>query len=341
MGIELPVVIKQLKEIYPDPLQAVEQAQQFQAEARLLAKLRHPNLVLVYDTFSHNDVPLLVVELVPGKNLEQVGQLAPKPIAEKRVLEWAHQLLNALEYLHNQNPPVVVRGLQPSNIVLDKQGNLRLIDFGLAKFMDDKGSGTRNIVKGLGEDGFASLEQGAYSKTDARTDLYSLGATLYFLLTKQVPPSAPRRVVATHDPLKDPREFNDSVSEKTWHALRSLMEFRPQDRPDSAVLARELFPAPSPNGRVAGRHCVDCNQKLTVELVDGVEIDRCHKCGGVWLDKGELAQLRQRMEAHHEHFRETIALDPDHPSLKKAMESAPEGERPFWSTITRLLGLPN
>ena len=124
---------------------------------------------------------------------------------------------------------MIVRGLQPSNIILDRDGRLRLIDFGLAKAMDERG--TRNIVKGIGEDGFAPLEQGAYSKTDERSDLYSLGATLYYLLTKEVPPSATQRALASTEPLVDPRTINETIQESTWHALRRMMALRAGERP--------------------------------------------------------------------------------------------------------------
>ena len=108
IGLDLPVVIKQLRQLYPDPRQAEEQVEQYHAEARLLAKLRHPNLVLVYDTFASEGLPLIIMEMVYGRNLEEIGQLAPKPLSEKRVLRWADQLFEVLEFLHGQFPPVIV-----------------------------------------------------------------------------------------------------------------------------------------------------------------------------------------------------------------------------------------
>lgn len=347
VGLSLPLVIKQLKELYPDPAQAKEQVAQFQVEARILARLRHPNLVLVYDTFVVDELPVLVVEMVSGKNLEEIAKLAPKQISENRVLVWADQLLDSLHYLHTQDPPVIVRGLQPSNIVLDDKGVLRLVDFGLAKSMDDKGSGTRNIVRGLGEDGFAPLEQGAYSKTDARSDLYSLGAVLYFLLTKEVPPSASQRVISTNDPLKDPREKNPTISGRTWTAIQKMMALRPNERPDSAWDARQLFNFSTNETETEslGRNCVDCEIPLQTENLDNVEIDRCAQCGGLWLDEGELETLREVVEEQERQAEElvrTLALSPDHPALRALDDETQRLEkRPFWSALTRLLGLPN
>lgn len=336
IGLDLPVVIKQLRQLYPDPRQAEEQVEQYHAEARLLAKLRHPNLVLVYDTFASEGLPLIIMEMVYGRNLEEIGQLAPKPLSEKRVLQWADQLLEVLEFLHGQFPPVIVRGLQPSNIILDRDGRLRLIDFGLAKAMDERG--TRNIVKGIGEDGFAPLEQGAYSKTDERSDLYSLGATLYYLLTKEVPPSATQRALASTEPLVDPRTINETIQESTWHALRRMMALRAGERPANVGEARALFPEPLGATGEGMRVCVECKIPLVVELLDGVEIDRCGECGGVWLDQGELEQLREEFEAYEERTEkliQTMSLEAD-PSAVERLQKERDERRPLWESITRL-----
>ncbi len=288
-NLKLPVAIKVLQQLYPDPAQARQQVEQARIEAQLLAQLSHPSLVTVYDAFEVSGYPVLVVEQIQGRSLEEISQLAPRPIRENRVLHWGRQLLESLDYLHSFHPPVIVRDLQPSNIVLDSRGQLRLIDFGLAKQMDEKGRGTHEIARGVGEDGFAPLEQRAYTSTDARSDLYSFGATLYFLLTKSCPPAPAQRVLAAKDPLKDPREINPSVSSQTWELLQELMAHRPEGRPASAreVLER-LGETAVPDGP---RRCVDCKSELTTFLRQGVELDRCEDCGGLWLDHGELGQL--------------------------------------------------
>lgn len=334
VGLGLPVIIKQLRALYPDPAQAKEQREQYQEYARLLARLRHPSLVTVYDTFEVDGLPHIIMEFVPGRNLAEIGRLAPKPLSEKRVLTWAAQLLDSLEYLHQQSPSIIVRGLQPSNIILGPEGKLRLIDFGLAKSMDDRG--TRNIVKGLGEDGFAPLEQGAYSKTDERSDLYSLGATLYYLLTKQIPPSAAQRTIAHKDPLLDPRETNKTVTAPTWNAIAKMMSLRPLERPASVAEARALLITDG----VTTRHCVQCKLPLRIQVLDGVEIDRCEECGGVWLDRGELETLREKVEAQETRAEElirTIALSPEHPAMK-TLQQEHASSKSFWDTFLGLFG---
>jgi len=340
INLKQPIVIKQLQSLYPDPIQAKEQVEKFQADAQMLAALHHPSLVTVYDVFLAEELPVIVMEYVEGNNLERIGHLAPRPLSERRALEFGFQLLETLEFLHNQDPPIIVRGLQPSNVILDRKRRLRLIDFGLAKAMEDDGSGTRNIVKGLGEDGYAPLEQGAYARTDARTDLYSLGAILYFLLTKEIPPSATQRVVAPNDPLEDPRKTNQTISEQTWLAIQKCMSLRPEERPKTALEAGKLFPEMRRETKNRKRHCVDCLELLTQISIDEVEIDKCERCGGMWLDNGELEMLRNKVDSSERQAEElikTLELPHEHPAVK-AMEhkDSPEG-RTIWWTITRLL----
>ncbi|MCA9780823.1 MAG: zf-TFIIB domain-containing protein, partial [Candidatus Eremiobacteraeota bacterium] len=218
----------------------------------------------------------------------------------------------------------------------DRDARLRLIDFGLAKSMDERG--TRNIVKGIGEHGFAPLEQGAYSKTDERSDLYSLGATLYYLLTKEIPPSATQRALASSDPLRDPREFNKTVQEETWNALQKMMALRATERPANVAEVRAIFPEPVGATDSGLRVCVSCKIPLVVEVLDGVEIDRCEECGGLWLDKGELEQLRSEFEAYEERTEElirTISLTPDGPE-RELLQKERDESRPLWESITRL-----
>ena len=346
ISLGLPVVIKQLKELYPDPKQATEQIEQYQMEVRLLAHLTHPSLVRVYDSFLCEGAPVLVTEMVNGRNLAEISEVAPKPISERRVLIWAEQLLEGLNYLHTQNPPIIVRGLKPSNLILDGDGQLRIIDFGLAKAMDYRGAGTMEIARGVGEDGYAAIEQTAYSKTDARTDLYALGATLYSLLTKTVPPPATSRLVANLDPLSCPKDLGVEVSEKTWSGLKKLMALRQNERPESALEALEIFGFRTPAGlgrteepEKERRECVDCHTPLVAEMRGDVEIDVCQHCDGIWLDGGELDALLERHREEQDFAEEavrTVALDPNHPAVLSIQEETEETHgRQFWSKIAK------
>lgn len=291
-NLGLRVTLKTLSEIYQDPIQAKQQLEQVALEARILAALNHPNLLAVYDCFMHEGLPIMVSEYVDGRRLAEVAEMAPKTISARRVLTWAEQLLDVLAYLHSQDPSIIVRDLKPSNIILGRDGRLRIVDFSLAKRMSGKGAGTHEIVKGVGSDGYAPLEQTAYARTCPATDLYALGATLYYLLTKTAPPNAAQRAIAAKDPMADPRQVNESVSEELWQAILGLMAIRVQERPQSVAGARELlFPKTATPPEPAGRRCLDCNIGLDVLSRQGVELDQCSQCGGIWLDRDELERL--------------------------------------------------
>jgi serine/threonine-protein kinase len=324
--LEQPVAVKVIKPLHLNAEEARALAEQQRLEASIMARLDHPNLVRAFDMFSHGEQAVLILEMVLGRNLEEVAELAPRPISERRVLAWTAQILDALEYLHSQSPPVIVRDLKPANVMLGQDGRIRLIDFGLAKRLDPQGSGTRDIVRGMGSEGFAPLEQYAHASTDGRTDLYALGATMYFLLSKIVPPPATLRASIDTAPLLDPRSVNPSIGDATWAALQALLALKASDRPPHAAAAREALglpqsrasthprgssragskePATPPGPRAPGKRCAVCDLLLRPVMSNDVEIDCCNECGGVWLDRGELARL---VELGRE--------QPERPSLK-------------------------
>ncbi|MHB2015441.1 MAG: protein kinase domain-containing protein, partial [Candidatus Xenobia bacterium] len=214
-------------------------ARQFEMEAQLLAALDHPNLARVTDSFEEAGVSYLVMEYIDGRTLEEVCSTSAQPLSEAQVLRWAADLLAVLAYLHTRQPPVIVRDLKPDNVMLATDNRLRLIDFGLATRLRP-GSGTSGLVHGMGTEGYAPLEQYGEGMTDQRSDLYALGATLLYLLTRQVPPAAHLRV-SQRRRLPDPRSVNPTVSGRTWEALQALLQINPDDRPiDAMDAARRL-----------------------------------------------------------------------------------------------------
>jgi serine/threonine protein kinase len=177
-----------------DPQTLAELRNQFYVEAKTLAALDHPNLPKVSDYFTVGANEYLVMDFVEGETLQQVFdrhvQQFRTPLPEKSVLGWADQVLDALAYLHNQRPsPIVHRDIKPGNIILAPNGVVKLVDFGLVKLMGPGGQDTALALRGLGTPAYTALEQypGSQSHTDARTDLYGLGATLYHLLTGAPP----------------------------------------------------------------------------------------------------------------------------------------------------------
>lgn len=224
-----------------DPSQLTSALQRFQREASLLAGLRHPNLPVIVDFFVEGDKQYLVREYIEGDTLaERIDKQGPA--SEGQAVEWALQMCQVLSYLHGQDPPIIYRDLKPQNIVLasapradaNASGEappeeLRLIDFGLARPMDR----IRRDTAAAGSVGYAAPEQWEDGEVTPRTDLYALGATLYFCLTGR-PPSP---VAGTHrlTPLRP------DLQKATEALILRCMQPIPEERPESAAsLEREL-----------------------------------------------------------------------------------------------------
>jgi serine/threonine protein kinase, bacterial len=155
----------------------------FEREATLLSRLRHPNLPLVMDMFLENNKHYLVMEYVDGITLGEYLSKQNYPYDETTVISWAIQLCDVLTYLHNQNPPVIFRDLKPDNIMISRNSQLKLIDFGIARFFK---AGNARDTQALGTSGYAAPEA-LSGQTDCRSDVYSLCATMHQLLTNYDP----------------------------------------------------------------------------------------------------------------------------------------------------------
>ncbi|MGE0492566.1 MAG: serine/threonine protein kinase [Vulcanimicrobiota bacterium] len=206
---------------------------QFRREAELLARLSHPHLVTYHDFIEVEERQYLVMDYVEGLTLAEKMNLRDRPFPVGQVLEWALQLCRLLEYLHGQNPPVLYRDLKPANIMVDAQDRLTLIDLGLARsFTPD--TPTEPFLRGVGSQGYAPLEQYSGSGgTDPRSDLYSLGATLYHLLTGQAPPD-PIEVLALRRKRVPLRDWNPLVPLWLEPVIDRLLAIQPGERYESA-----------------------------------------------------------------------------------------------------------
>jgi serine/threonine-protein kinase len=238
-----------VKEVIPEPgasPAALEQAQeQFRREASILARLDHPNLPKVSDFFSENDRDYLVMDFVPGRDLKQLMDEARRRgrfLDENQVLTWADQLCQALIYLHSQDPPILHRDIKPANIKLTPAGTIKLVDFGLVKLMAPDEERTITILQGRGTAQYTPLEQygGDTGHTDARSDIYTLGATLYHLLTNHPPVDAKQRFLRPGS-LPAPRELNPQLSPQIEKAILWAMAMHPDDRPASVAEFRQAL----------------------------------------------------------------------------------------------------
>jgi len=201
---------------------------QFEREARLLARLHHPALPRVSDHFSEGDGQFLVMQYIPGDDLSEMMAKKRSPFPANQVLTWADQLLDALDYLHTQEPQIVHRDIKPQNLKLTSRGQIILLDFGLAKGQAGDISRVTTAASIFGyTPNYAPLEQIQGLGTDTRSDLYSLGATLYHLLTGVKPPDALTRAAAIvngqPDPLVKASEANTAVAPDVDQVLAKAM----------------------------------------------------------------------------------------------------------------------
>lgn len=225
------VAVKSLRNLSHDPVEQAKFLEAFESEARILAELDHSALAKVSDFFEMNGIHFLVMEFIDGRTLARVVELAPRNLSQRRVVQWAEELCDVLSYLHRQNPPVIVRDLKPENVMIDSKRRLRLIDFGISKRLRP-GEGTHEIVKGMGTAEYAPLEQYGNSTTDQRSDIYALGATLYFLLTEIAPPPAWKRASEGVEPVP-PSQVNETVTKPFEQLLLSMMALKREGRPQS------------------------------------------------------------------------------------------------------------
>jgi eukaryotic-like serine/threonine-protein kinase len=237
-----------LKEVEHDrtvPAKLLKEArQQFLHEATVLARLDHPNLPKVSDFFSNGARDYLVMDYIPGKDLRAMMLDAKQKntfLTEEDVLTWANQLSDALTYLHSQTPPLVHRDVKPSNLKINPNGLLKLVDFGLVKALvpDEM---TITVIQGRGTALYTPLEQygGDGLHTDIRSDIYAFGCTLYHLVTNTPPVDARQRFLHP-DSLMPPRKINPAVSPRTERGILWAMELHPDDRPATAEDLRQFL----------------------------------------------------------------------------------------------------
>jgi serine/threonine-protein kinase len=219
-------------------------------EMDLLMPLDHPSIPKIYAQFSSRNNEYLVMEFIEGCTIMQIQQKALRQnrlLEEGRVLGWAIQVLDALDYLHNRPKPIIHRDLKPENLILTPDGRVMLVDFGLMKQVEQQLEGTAPLIHAVGTAEYAPPEQFAEGGggTDARTDIYSMGATVYYLLTGRLPPRSVDRLmpisISVTKKLPSLREINPTVSKRTERVITKAMEIDPDHRYQSARQMREAL----------------------------------------------------------------------------------------------------
>lgn len=194
-------------------------------EANLMKKLDHPTLPRIVDIIDDNQNVYVVMDYVEGESLNKVlDAYGAQP--QEAVIEWAKQLSDVLDYLHTQDPPVIYRDMKPANIMLKPDGTVRLIDFGIAREYKE---GKAGDTEAIGTRGYAAPEQfGGKGQTDARTDIYSLGVTLYHLVTGKNPAEPPYEIYPI-------RHWNPSLSSGFEWLIQKCTQLNPNDRYQSCA----------------------------------------------------------------------------------------------------------
>ena len=219
-------VVKELRDDYFREEDKEKAQEFFRREQRVLASLDHPNIVRVLDTFDERGRYYLVMEYVEGHNLHDMLMKVGEPFPEKSVIHWAIQICDVLHYLHNHSPPVIYRDLKPSNVMIDTKDHVKLIDFGIARPFEDAEDNTH-----VASQGYSPPEQ-YWGQADRRSDIYALGATIYFLLTGQDPPAFN---------VASPRKINPEVSEHLDEIVKIATQQEPRARFQSADEMKELL----------------------------------------------------------------------------------------------------
>jgi serine/threonine protein kinase len=216
--LQIKVALKENLNLNP------ESERQFHREASLLASLRHPNLPRVTDHFILEGRQYLVMDYIEGEDLHARARRQPPTPLD--VLRWADDVCEALVYLHSRKPPVIHRDIKPSNIKVQPDGNVVLVDFGLAKVFDHQQTTTG--ARGL-TPGFSPPEQYGSGRTDARSDQYALAATMYNLLTGTAPADSIERMMGNEE-LKPAASLNPAIPPNVDACLERALSISKDDR---------------------------------------------------------------------------------------------------------------
>lgn len=195
------------------------------AEPNILRKLNHPSLPRIFDILEDEEYIYIVEDFVEGASLDKVLQSIER-FPEKTVIEWAKQICDVLIYLHTLKPnPIIYRDMKPANLIVSNEGKVKLIDFGIAReFKEEAQSDTAYI----GTRGYAAPEQYGTSQSDARTDIYSFGVTLYHLVTGKGPNEPPYEI-------RPIREFDSSLSQGLEYIIDKCTKQDPERRYQSVA----------------------------------------------------------------------------------------------------------
>lgn len=236
---DAPRAVKEMIQSHIDESQQEKAIADFKRESMLLASLEHPSIPTIYDYFYDDEASrfYLVMKYISGGDfLARLRNAQGGRIEELTVADWAAQVADVLDYLHNQRPPIIYRDLKPANLMIDgNNGRVMLIDFGIARWVQKEEKG----VTAVGTMGYAPPELFS-GKVEPRSDIYSLGATMFHLLTGSDPQDQPLLVFDfTKNPR--PREINPAISNEMDAIISRAVEYQPESRFRSAAEMRDVL----------------------------------------------------------------------------------------------------
>ncbi|MCS6874003.1 MAG: protein kinase [Pyrinomonadaceae bacterium] len=271
--------VKEMIQSYIDEEKQEKAVNDFKREALLLSSLEHPSIPTIYDYF-HDEKEgrfYLVMKYISGGDLLSRLKASPEGrLEEKQVTRWAIEIADVLDYLHNHQPPIIYRDLKPSNIMIDsKADKIVLVDFGIARWIRREEKG----VTAVGTMGYAPPELFA-GTADPRSDIYSLGATMFHLLTGADPQSNPL-LIFDFSKNPRPRQINPMLSEQIEKIIMRAVEYKPEKRFSSAremkevlvehlqnletgkvTFGKSIFYAEEVPAAIKSVHCFKCGEKI-------------------------------------------------------------------------------
>ena len=242
--------------------------EKFLKEARNIARLHHPNIVRISDVFEENGTAYYVMDYCEGGSLADLVKLYPTGMGETRALKYIRQVASALQYIHERNMNHL--DVKPANILLDSYDNAILIDFGLSKQYDLSGGQTSTTPVGISH-GYAPIEQykqGGVKEFSPTTDIYSLGATLYKLITGKTPPDAQ---ILVEDTLP-----SFTATEGVRNAIKMSMNVRRQDRPQSIKEFINLIDSPADSDTTIENTTSNIDEDDECTLIADINVDEDH-----------------------------------------------------------------
>lgn len=222
--------VKEMIEMFADESQRSKAIDDFKREAEVLAQLEHPSIPTVYDYFIESGRYYLVMKWIGGGDLAEQMRMRGGTVEELTVTRWAIQICDVLHFIHSQKPPIIYRDLKPANLMLDdKSGRVMLVDFGIARIVRP----TEKGVTAIGTMGYAPPELFA-GKVETRSDIYSLGATMFHMLTGSDPQDNPL-LIFDFSKNPRPRDINPAISPEMERLLIKAVSHKPEDRHPSTI----------------------------------------------------------------------------------------------------------